>query len=70
VLEVIRATERISGVEVPTEMTGRRAGDPVATFAAPGLAQRLLGWSATRDLDDIIASAWRWHSTHPDGYAG
>lgn len=70
VLEVIRATERISGVAVPHEIVDRRAGDPVASYADPALVQATLGWTATRGLDDIIASAWRWHSTHPDGYAG
>ena len=29
----------------------------------------LLGWEANRDLADIVASAWRWHAAHPDGYA-
>ena len=69
VLQVIEATERISGREVPKVLTDRRAGDPVTSFADPATVQRVLGWSATRTLDDIIASAWQWHSTHPDGYA-
>ena len=69
VLQVIEATERISGREVPKVLTDRRAGDPVVSFADPATVQRVLGWSATRTLDDIIASAWQWHSTHPDGYA-
>ena len=69
VLQVIEATERISGREVPKVLTERRAGDPVVSFADPATVQRVLGWTATRGLDDIIASAWQWHSTHPDGYA-
>jgi UDP-glucose 4-epimerase len=69
VLQVIEATERISGREVPKVLTDRRAGDPVVSFADPATVQRVLGWTATRGLDDIIASAWQWHSTHPDGYA-
>jgi len=69
VLQVIEATERISGREVPKVLTDRRAGDPVSTYADPSTVQRVLGWTATRGLDDIIASAWQWHSTHPDGYA-
>lgn len=68
VLEVIAATERISGLQVPHRMVGRRAGDPVATYADPTRIGDVLGWRATRTLDDIIASAWRWHSTHLDGY--
>ncbi|MFZ9627789.1 MAG: UDP-glucose 4-epimerase GalE [Ilumatobacteraceae bacterium] len=68
VLEVIRATERIAGVDVPHTLGPRRAGDPIATYARPDHAAQLLGWRATRSLDDIITSAWRWHSAHPDGY--
>jgi UDP-glucose-4-epimerase GalE len=69
VFDVIRATERISGRSVPHELAPRRAGDAVATYADPTRIHEVLGWSATRSLDDIISSAWRWHSTHIDGYA-
>lgn len=68
VMDVISATERVSGKKVPYEVVGRRAGDPVATFADPTKVRATLGWSSTRDLDDIVASAWAWHSTHLDGY--
>lgn len=68
VLDVIRATERISGRTVPYESGPRRAGDPVATFADPSRVAATLGWTATRGLDDIIRSAWNWHSTHPNGF--
>lgn len=68
VVDVIRATERISGRTVPYENGPRRAGDPVATFADPSLVATTLGWTATRGLDDIIRSAWNWHSTHPNGF--
>jgi UDP-glucose 4-epimerase len=40
----------------------------VASFADPTYARELLGWTATRSLDEIIASAWAWHSTHPRGF--
>jgi UDP-glucose-4-epimerase GalE len=69
VLDVIRATERISGQVVPHELAPRRAGDAVATYADPTRIHEVLGWSATRDLDAIISSAWNWHRTHLDGYA-
>jgi len=69
VLEVIHATERISGQAVPYELAPRRAGDPVATFADPARITATIGWRPTRSLDDIISSAWQWHSTHLDGYA-
>jgi UDP-glucose-4-epimerase GalE len=69
VLDVIRATERITGRSVPYVESPRRAGDPVSTYADPTRVAATLGWRATRSLDDIIASAWNWHSTHVDGYA-
>ena len=68
VLDVIRATERIAGIFVPHRLGPRRAGDPVATYAQPDRAAAVLGWRASRGLDEIIRSAWAWHSSHPDGY--
>ena len=68
VLDVIHAAERVSGLQVPYEVVGRRAGDPVATYADPSRIEAVLGWESTRSLDEIVSSAWRWHSTHLDGY--
>ena len=69
VMEVIETTARVSGREVPHEIVARRAGDPVAVYADPSLVHETLGWKATMGLEEIIASAWAWHSTHIDGYA-
>ncbi|MDO8392670.1 MAG: UDP-glucose 4-epimerase GalE [Actinomycetota bacterium] len=68
VLDVISTTERLSGRKVPHEFVARRAGDPVSTFADPSRAFEVLGWQARYGLEEIIATAWQWHSTHPDGY--
>jgi UDP-glucose-4-epimerase GalE len=68
VFEVIAATERISGRPVPYDVVERREGDPVATYADPTRIADVLGWKASKGLGEIIESAWRWHSTHPDGY--
>ncbi len=68
VLDVIRSAERVSGRPVPYEIVARRAGDPVSTFADPTRIRSVLGWESTRSLDQIVESAWRWHSTHLDGY--
>ena len=43
-------------------------GDPVALYADTARSQEVLGWKAERTLDEILASAWAWHSTHLDGY--
>ena len=68
VLDVIHTTERISGVAVPHEMLPRRLGDPVEVYADPTLVQSTLGWQPNHGLDSIIETAWRWHSTHPNGF--
>jgi UDP-glucose 4-epimerase len=62
--------ERACGRELPYEVVARRAGDVAASFADPALAERELGWRATRTLDDICASSWKWQSANPNGFAG
>jgi UDP-glucose-4-epimerase GalE len=68
VMEVINASERLTGRSVPWQPAARRAGDPVAVYADPTRAGELLDWHPEHSLDDIIASAWQWHSTHLEGY--
>ena len=69
VLEVIEATARIAGLAVPHEIVARRIGDPIAVYADPTKVQATIGWSPRLAFDDIIASAWAWHSAHPNGFA-
>jgi UDP-glucose-4-epimerase GalE len=68
VKQVIETTEREIGRAVPAEYVGRRPGDPSAVWADNRLAAELLGWKPRFGLEEIVASAWRWHSTHPHGY--
>ena len=62
VREVIGIAEEVSGRDVPYEVVGRRAGDPTSVYADPSRSATILGWRATQDIHEIIASAWRWHS--------
>lgn len=68
VKQLISMTESVTGRSLPHHIKGRRAGDPAAVFADPTLMRAVLGWRATRDLREIISSAYRWHERHPDGY--
>ncbi len=68
VFEVLDAARRITGRPIPAVAAPRREGDPSAIWADTRRAEAVLGWRATRTLDDIISSAWRWHTRHPDGY--
>lgn len=60
VLEIMQAAGNATGRRVRRKMGPRRAGDPATLVADPVKAQRVLGWTAKRDLDDIVSSAWAW----------
>ena len=60
VLDMVRAFEKASGRPVPYQIAPRRPGDIAACYADPALAERLLGWKASRDIDDMCRDAWRW----------
>jgi len=62
VLEMVANFERASGRQVAWRVAPRRAGDVAACWADPGLAEQLLGWRATRSVEDMCADAWRWQS--------
>jgi UDP-glucose-4-epimerase GalE len=68
VLEVLEAARRVTGRPIAAIDGPRREGDPPAVWADTRGAAETLGWTATRSLDDILATAWRWHSNHPTGY--
>ncbi len=68
VKDIIATTERVTGKKVPYEIAGRRAGDPSECYADPRRINETFGWSPTRSLDDIISSAYAWHTSHPQGH--
>ena len=68
VLEVPSTAESVIGRRVPHELAPRRPGDPVSLFAENERARELLGWIPERGLDEILESAWTWHSRHLHGY--
>lgn len=70
VLDIVHATERISGRPVPYEIVDRRAGDIATSLADPTKANSKLEWRADRGLDAMITDAWRWQSKHPHGFEG
>lgn len=60
VLEAIHAFEKISGLQLNYEKGPRRPGDVVAIYANNDLACKQLGWETKYNLEDIMASAWKW----------
>jgi len=71
VLEVIEACRKVTGEEIPYELSDRRPGDAAELIGDAQSAADVLGWSpAYSGLKAIVETAWRWHSTHPNGYGG
>ncbi len=71
VREVIDACRRVTGHPIPTQTGPRRPGDPPELVADSTKAQTVLSWQPQyTDVESIVRTAWRWHSTHPHGYGG
>ncbi len=69
VREVIEMARKITGRNIPEEISPRRPGDPDRLVAGADRARTALGWTpADSDLQSIVRSAWEWHQAHPNGY--
>ncbi|MBE6299567.1 MAG: UDP-glucose 4-epimerase GalE [Bacteroidales bacterium] len=60
VLELINAFEAATGVKLNYKIVGRREGDIEKVWANPDRANNVLGWVAKENLEDTLASAWKW----------
>lgn len=70
VKEVIETARAVTGHPIPAVIAERRAGDPAQLIASSDKAREVLGWNPQHDdLAKIIASAWKWHQSHPNGFA-
>jgi UDP-glucose 4-epimerase len=70
VLEMVRAFEKASLHKVPYKIVDRRPGDVASVYADPSLAQKELGWKATRGIKDMCRDGWKWQSLNPEGFRG
>lgn len=69
VREVIETARKVTGHPIPSVDSPRRPGDAPRLVASADRIRGELGWEPKfPDLDTIIASAWDWHSSHPNGY--
>ncbi|MEE9285005.1 MAG: UDP-glucose 4-epimerase GalE [Dehalococcoidia bacterium] len=67
--QVVETARRVTGSPIEVTEEERRPGDPAALVASYARARRDLRWQPrVTDLEEIIASAWRWQQAHPSGY--
>ena len=69
VKEVIEMTRKVTGMEIPQKVEPRRSGDPSVLIASSDKIMEELSWEPRfNTLEKIIATAWKWHKTHPHGF--
>ena len=68
VLELVHTFERVNGIRVPYQVTARRPGDIARCYADASKAERLLGWKAEKNLEDMCRDSWRWQQGNPKGF--
>ncbi len=71
VREVIATAEKVSAKKILLVEAPRRAGDPARLVGSSEKIRKELGWIPKYPaLESMVHSAWNWHRTHPNGYAG
>ena len=69
VREVIETARKVTGHAIPTVESPRRPGDSARLVASPKRIMSELGWKPTHtNMQEILSSAWEWHTAHPHGY--
>jgi UDP-glucose 4-epimerase len=69
VKEVVDACRKVTGHAIPMEIGPRRPGDPDALIASSTKAEQVLKWNRKyHNIEDIVATAWKWHQANPHGY--
>jgi len=64
VLELVRAFEKVNEIEVPYSIAPRREGDIALCYADTQKAQRVLGWRAKRNVEDMCRDAWQFEKNN------
>ena len=67
-LDIVKAFEKANGVKINYVIGPRRPGDLDENYSDPSKAERLLGWKATRTIEDMCRDGWNWQSKNPRGY--
>ncbi|MDH6365491.1 UDP-glucose 4-epimerase [Enterococcus sp. PF1-24] len=69
VKEMLAAARKVTHREIPAKVMPRRAGDPGTLIASSQKTKEVLGWQPQyTEIEEIIASAWKWHLARPNGY--
>lgn len=59
-LEVVEGFEKATGVKLNWKYAPRREGDIEKVWGNVDKANKVLGWKAEADINDVLRSAWKW----------
>ena len=68
VLDIVKAYEKATGVKINYKIAPRRPGDIDECYANPEKAEKLLGWKAQYNIEDMCRDAYNWQKNNPNGY--
>ena len=68
VLDIVKTFERANDIRVPYEIAPRRPGDVDTLYSDPSRAEKLFGWKAEKNLEDMCRDTWNWQKHNPKGY--
>ncbi len=68
VLDMVKAFEKVTGKPIPYKIMPRRPGDIDECYADPAYAREILGFEATKTLEDMCRDAMNWQTKNPNGY--
>ncbi len=69
VLDMVHAFEKVMGKPLPYQFAPRRSGDIDECYADPAYAKEVLGFKATKTLEDMCRDALNWQTKNPNGYS-
>jgi UDP-glucose 4-epimerase len=69
VRQVIDTVRRVSGRSFKVTEVDRRPGDPPVLTSDATRARIELGWQPEKPgLEEMVTTAWKWHTEHPNGH--
>lgn len=68
VLDIVNAFSRVNNINIPYEIKPRRSGDIAECYADASKAEKILGWKAEKNLEDMCRDSWNWQSHNVNGY--
>ena len=60
VLEIVNTFMKVNNVDVPYKIVERRPGDIAACYASTEKANKLLGWKAELEIDEMCKDAYNY----------